>query len=357
MPNWYNNTLGFISQPEWLDVGFNVRRTNDPVDQLFGDQRTDNLMATWQTIANEYQIPLMAEFHAFDVQANKTFREPVTTHNIEKGLIKVKLNQSERMRALMRTGVREDALYDYVVNDGVRLADQVATRSKVAKNALLATGVVTIKDNGLDLTVNYGVKDTQTGFTIDFAATADVGAQIEAVIDAARAAGVTINGIYTSNKNLSKMRKHVSIQKAINGTGKTGAIVRKADLLNYLSEEYGINTVLTNDEMYRIDSKELDTNGNPKTSQARYYPEDKITFFATNPGGSLGTGLWGDPPETDAVGFMRVAPSGAAPFVYVSQWAENDPAVLWTKASALFMPVLYNPDSLWIATATDTSAT
>ena len=34
----------------------------------------------------------------------------------------------------------------------------------------------------------------------------------------------------------------------------------------------------------------------------------------------------------------------------ITQWAEKDPAVLWTKASALFMPVLFNPGSLWIAT-------
>jgi hypothetical protein len=31
--------------------------------------------------------------------------------------------------------------------------------------------------------------------------------------------------------------------------------------------------------------------------------------------------------------------------------------VLWTKASALFMPVLYNPNSLFVATATETTGT
>ena len=35
------------------------------------------------------------------------------------------------------------------------------------------------------------------------------------------------------------------------------------------------------------------------------------------------------------------------------QWMETDPAVLWTKASGLFMPVLYNPNSLFIATVSD----
>ena len=35
----------------------------------------------------------------------------------------------------------------------------------------------------------------------------------------------------------------------------------------------------------------------------------------------------------------------------MSQYAEHDPAVTWTKASGLFMPVLFSPDSLYVATA------
>ena len=50
----------------------------------------------------------MAQFHGFDVEAQKTFRIPVDTHNIENGLIKVKLNQSERLRELIRAGVQGD---------------------------------------------------------------------------------------------------------------------------------------------------------------------------------------------------------------------------------------------------------
>lgn len=52
--------------------------------------------------------------------------------------------------------------------------------------------------------------------------------------------------------------------------------------------------------------------------------------------------------------FMSVTGSEVSPYVYVSQWAEKDPAVLWTKASALFMPVLYNPNSLFVATVSNT---
>jgi hypothetical protein len=66
----------------------------------------------------------------------------------------------------------------------------------------------------------------------------------------------------------------------------------------------------------------------------------------------MGVGLWGNPPEADAPAFHHVSGSGVSPYVYLMQWMETDPTVLWTKASALFMPVLYDPQSLFIATVT-----
>lgn len=350
--NWEKDIFGLVPQKEWLEVGFNVTRQNDPVDTLFGDVKTDNLVAYWQTIASEYQIPMMAQFHSFDTITQKTFRVPVDTHNIEKGLIKVKINQSERMRALTRSGIREDAMYDYVINDGVRLAEQVFTRSKVAKNELMATGKITIKENNLDLTVDYGVSAAQTAFTLDLSETADIPSQIQTIIDAALSAGKIITGIMTSKKNLTKMRKNEIVQTLINGSVAAGALVRQSALEAFLNDEYGITTIVTNDLTYGANAT-FGEDGRPVIQTERYFPEDVVTFFATNNAGRVGTGLWGDPPEVDVARFIDVSQSSQSPYVFVSQWIENDPTVLWTRASGLFMPVLYDPSSLWIAKVTE----
>ena len=347
--DWENGIFGKIPQTEWLDVGFNVTRQNDPIDGLFGDTKTDNLVAEWESIANEYQIPVMAQFHAFDTESQKTFRIPIDTHNVEKGLIKVKINQSERMRALTRAGVQNDAMFDYVINDGIRLADQVFTRSKVAKNELMATGKVTIKENDLNLTVDYGVPKANTAYTLDFSSDAaeDISSQIQTIIDDATSKGVTINGMMTSKASISKLRNNEALQVIIGGASAKGQLIRRAALDAYLEEEFGIDTIITNDLTYGK-SATIGADGRPVIATARYFPKDKVTFFASNPGGKLGTGLWGNPPEVDDFE-IRVGSSGVSPYVYVSQWFEQDPHVLWTKASALFMPVLYNPDSLFIA--------
>ena len=351
--SWENNILGFVPKQEWLSIPFNPSRQNDPIDTLFGDDKTQNLVAEYETIAAEYQIPSVAQFHAFDTESQTAVRVPVDNHNIEKGLIKVKINQSERMRTLLRAGVQNDAMFDYVIRDGVNLAERVITRTKVAKNELMATGQVTIHENNLNLTIDYGVGADQKSFTLDVSANADVPAQLLEITDAALDKGVTLTGMLTSKKVLAKLRSNASIQKAINGNDGLGATVRESALRTYLEEEFGITTVITNDLRFN-GAEELGADGRPVVEMNRYYPEDKISFFATNPGGKMGTGLWGDPPEVDAEQFFSVnTQSDVSPYVYVSQWMETDPAVLWTKASALFIPVLYNPSSLFIATVTE----
>ena len=357
MPRFEENIFGMIAKQDWLQVGFDVTRPNEPADQLFGDIKTDNLIAYWESIASNYNLPVMAQFHAFDTEAQKTLRIPIDVHNIEKGLIKVKIDQSERLRALIGRGVVNDnALYERVLNDGYNCAEEVFTRTKVAKNELLATGKVTIKENNLDLTVDYGVPANNLNKTFDFGAgaSAPIDEQLLALTEAAKADGLPITGLYAGSDVISKLRKNTAIQKAINGVNMVGQLVRNADLEAYLSEEFGIKRILINDLHYSLPLT-MGQNNRPVTTSKREYPADKVTFFHGD--AKIGDGLWGDPPEVSAAKFMDVAASEVSPFVFVSQYAENDPAVTWTKASALFMPVLYNPNGLWVASITSTPGT
>ena len=353
---WENGIFGKIPESEWLSIPFDVRRQTDPSDLLFSDEKTNNLTASWQTINAQYQVPEMAQFHAFDTEAGTTYRLPVDNHSIEKGLIKVKMNQSERLQALIHSGVRSDDLFRYVIDDGMRLSEQVATRTKVARNEVLATGKFTIKENNLNLTIDYGVPSDQTDYEIDFAKGADIPEQLQIIIDDATDKGITITGIYTSKRNLSRMRSHESIQKVINGVNSVGAMVTNTHLTAYLEDEFGITQIITNDAVYNADNNLIDSDGLPIITTKRYYPSDKITFFSTVSNGRIGTGLWGDPPEA-VNSLIKTTSSISSPYIYITQWTEKDPAVLWTKASALFVPVLYYPSSLFIATTKNSDST
>lgn len=354
--NFENGIFGMIPADAWLQVGFDVTRPDDPIDQLFGDIKTDNIVAYWESMAAEYGIPVMAQFHAFDTEAQKTLRAPIDIHNIETGLIKVKIDQSERLRALIGRGVsRQSALIERVLNDGYNLAEQVFTRSKVAKNEVMATGKMTIHENNLDITVDYGVPAGNLSKQIDVGAGAStpLDEQLLNLMQESRTAGAPINGIYCGQAALNKLRKNGVLQRAINGSNMVGQLIRMADLRAYLSEELGINRILINDATYSLPLTE-GAGGRPVVSAQRYFPAGKIAFFHAN--GKIGDGLWGDPPEVSAARFMDVSGSEVSPYVYVSQYAENDPAVTWTKASALFMPALYNPNGLYVASVTETAA-
>ena len=349
MPVWKDQVLGFVPEADWLSIPFSPVRQNDPIDRLFSDQRTDNLAAAWYSISAEYQVPMMAQFHGFDTESQTTFRAPVDAHNIEKGLIKVKLNQSERLRELLGSGVQENALYDYVLKDGMRLAEQVITRSKVAKNELMATGKVTIQENNLNLTVEYGVPEEQTNLELDLSPEADIPGQLQELVEKASDAGVALTGLLTSRQNLTKMRRNAALQKAVNGNVGAGALIRRAALEAYMEDELGIGRIITNDLVFGA-SAEIGEDGRPVISKKRYYPAGKLSFFAANSMGLMGDGLWGNPPEATVGALSTGANSSEHPYVYIDQWTEHDPKVLWTKASGLFMPVLFDPSSLWIAT-------
>ncbi len=354
---FFQNVLGMVTEPDLLTTGFNVTRPNDPIDGLFDDELTDNLVARWNYIANEFQIPQMAQFHAFDTVAQKSVRAPIDQRNIEKGLIKVKRNTSELLYELQGRGVNtERALYDYVMEDINTLADEVITRTKVAKNELLATGKVTISENDVDLEIDYGVPAENLALEIDFGAGAakSVPDQLQDIVDMAADKGVTINGMVCARSVLSKMRQNPAVQKAINGLYMEGVLVTQAALLSFLESEYGITRVVINDQSYST-PWEVGADGRPVTHSTRYFPKNKVSFFGTGNGMRLGSGLWGIPPEEQIARFgVETGSSALNPYVYVTQWAEKDPAVVWTKASGLFMPVLFNPYSLYVASVQET---
>ena len=357
MAEFINHTLGMLQPKDLIDTGFLIERPNDPVEQLFDDMQTDNLIASYYTLASQYTIPQMAQFHAFDVEAQKSIPAPIDEHNVKKGLIKVKRNTSELLDELLERGVSgENALYKFVSDFAADLNDQVVTRAKVARTELIATGKVTLKENGIDETIEYGVPDDHLNLTLDVGdgAQEPLATQIQEIVDNASDMGVTLTGIVTSRSTLTKIRNNASVQKAINGVYMEGATVSNAALLAWFSAEFGITQVITDDLSYSLPYT-MGADGRPVVQSKRYYPKNVISFFGTGNGQKFGSGLWGVPPEVRLSNFYADGTRPAQnPYVYLHQWAEDDPAVLWTKASALFIPVLYNPNSLYVATVIET---
>lgn len=342
------SVLTMITDKDRLDFSQNYSiQRNYKGDTLFPDIKTENLEAEYERLSEGMELPTAAMVHAFDTEAAIGVRPAFEKVSIEKLLIKEKINQSERLSHLLNKGVRESRLVDYVYDDMNRLANSVKTRTEIAKMEVMATGKMTIKENNLDMTIDYGVNKNKS-FTDWDDPTHDILSDIAEAVAEAKEAGYTVNAALTSDKIVGFMLKNDGIIKSIHGVNGAGMLVTKAQLSTLMNELFGIK-VSTDEDMYAVPTAD-----NKGRTPKRFFPEDKFTLYVEGVGGRVGTGLWGVTPEEERQGAFTSV--NQKQFITISQWATPDPVAEWTKASGVFIPVLPNPFSMVICTLTDLSA-
>lgn len=334
--------LTMISDKDRLDFSqnYSVKR-NYVGDILFPDIKTDNLEAEYERLAEGMELPTAAMVHAFDTEAAIGVRPSMEKVSVEKLLIKEKINQSERLAHLINRGVSESRLVDYVFDDMNRLADSVKTRTEIAKMEVMGTGRMTIKENGLDMTIDYGVNKRKALEDWENPSH-DILGDIAEMVQMAKNAGYTVNAAITSNKIVNIMLKNDAIVKYVHGVNGAGMYTTKAQLNTLLSEMFGI-TVSTDEDMYSVPTAD-----NKGRTPKRFFKEDAFTLYIAGTNGKVGTGLWGVTPEEERQGAFTDV--NFKQFITISQWATPDPVAEWTKASGVFIPVLPNPFSMVIGT-------
>ena len=339
--------LNLISDAERLEFSQNlsVARPAYIGDRIFPDQKTENIKAEYLRLAEGATIPVMATVHAFDTEAEIGTRPVFDKTEVEKLLIKRKINQTERVRLMTENGVySDDAIVRYVFDDMRLMAEAVKVRTEVAKMEVIATGKMTVKENNLNLTVDYGVPSTNTGYKIDFGPDADIIGQIQAIADAAAESGNALTEIVTSNKILRKLAANKGIQTMIYGTIGAGSYVPADRIRSLFTELFGFGTITTNDLRYKAQT------ASGKEATKRFFPDDKMAFLSNGSASSFGSGLWGVTPEEAEYG--QYNDKSADQYITITQWATQDPVAVWTKASGLFIPVVPNPNGLFIAADT-----
>lgn len=335
--------LSAITGKDLLDFSQNLSITRSyDGDTEFPDVKTQHLEAEYYRLADSLQLPTAAFVHALDTEAHIGNRPTLEKVTVEKLMIKEKINQAERIQLLMDRGVTgTQDLIAYVFDDARRLAESVKTRTEVAKMEVLGTGRMTIKENGLNMVLDYKVPD-ESYFTLDWDdPDHDILADIQTIVDHAREIGKNPVRAKTSSAIVMKMRKNTAIQKAIGGIYMQGVMPMLTQINALMMENYGF-TITTNDARYAYEKAD-----GTKASE-RYFPADKFVLYTTGQRGSVGTGLWGVTPEELAAGPWTE--KSEKQFITIAQWGTPDPVAVWTKASGLFIPVLPDNQGLFIAT-------
>ena len=223
-----------------------------------------------------------------------------------------------------------EALKNFVFDDAANLFEGVVARANVMKGQFLSTGAVTVKENHVDMGIDYGVPTTAKVTLTNWATPeADIMGDIQKMVAVAENNGYVVNKALTSLKMINYMRNNTAMQTAVLGAANK-RLLTKQELANLLMQEYGI-TIDRCDEKFRFRKAD----GSLKTG--RYFKEDVFTLYEADANGSFGTGLWGVTPEE--LEYRQFIQEENRSFVTLSMWATHDPVAVWTKASGMFVPV------------------
>lgn len=326
------NVLETITEEERLNFSqsFDVKRPGI-LGTIFPDTKTQYLKAEYYRLMAGQRLPEVAFVHALDTEAEIGSRPGFEKVLTEKLFIKRKINQSERLQQAIENGVPDDNnLKKFVFDDAANLFEGVVARANVMKGQFLSTGIVKIKENHVDMSIDYGVtSDAKVTLTDWSKPDADIMGDISKMVVIAENNGYVINKALTSLKMINYMRNNTAMQTAVLGAANK-RLLTKQELTNLLMQEYGF-TIDRCDEKYRYRKAD----GTLKTG--RYFKEDVFTLYEANANGSFGSGLWGVTPEE--LEYRQFIQEENRSFVTLSMWATPDPVAVWTKASGMFVPV------------------
>lgn len=326
------NVLETITEEERLNFSqsFDVKRPGI-LGTIFPDTKTQYLKAEYYRLMAGQRLPEVAFVHALDTEAEIGSRPGFEKVLTEKLFIKRKINQSERLQQAIENGVPDDNnLKKFVFDDAANLFEGVVARANVMKGQFLSTGIVKIKENHVDMSIDYGVtSDAKVTLTDWSKPDADIMGDISKMVAIAEDNGYVVNKALTSLKMINYMRNNTAMQTAVLGAANK-RLLTKQELTNLLMQEYGF-TIDRCDEKYRYRKAD----GTLKTG--RYFKEDVFTLYESNANGSFGSGLWGVTPEE--LEYRQFIQEENRSFVTLSMWATPDPVAVWTKASGMFVPV------------------
>ena len=284
---------------------------------------------------------------AFDT--NVTIRDRVSAeiHDEQMPFFKeamlVKENDRQQLNLVKDTG--NEALVNTIVagifNDNLTLVNGARARLEAMRMQVLATGKIAFTSDGVNKDIDYGVKaDHKKQVSKSWAEpSATPLADLEDAIETARELGLNPERAIMNTKTFGLIRKAASTVKAIKPLAGDGSSVTKAELQNYVADNYGVEIVLENGT-YR----------NEKGEVSKFFPDGHLTLI---PNGPLGNTVFGTTPEESDLfadntvnADVEIVDSGIA----VTTTKTTDPVNVQTKVSMVALPSFERLDDVYMLT-------
>lgn len=309
-------------------------------ETLFPERKQPSLKL--DQLSGGSRIPIAASIHDFDTEAEIGSRI-ANKQELELSLIKRKMQLKETDIIALenpRTPAEQAYLVGQVYNDIDSLVQGVRARVEAMRMEVLAAGKVTVKENGLNFTLDYHVpdehKEALTGTNVWTNENSDPLADIERWIDAL---DTKPTRALTSRKIYRALATHPKIIAAIFGKD-SGRVVSQADLDAFM-ETHSYPVIRTYDEKYKVQ----EANGTYTTK--KYFPENKFAMFNDD---LLGETLYGPTAEETRLTRDPAVDTTLVSNVLASVYDETrDPVGTWTKAVATALPSFAAADEVFQA--------
>lgn len=254
---------------------------------------------------------------------------------------KISLGEEERLRLRQMQGGAVGALADAIYDDAANMTRAVHARVELARGEALHSGVVTLEENGLSIEIDFGVPaEHQVSAGTTWATTTgndiieEMLSWLEIYVDST--SGLQPLAMLTSTRVRNLIVRNDAVRNLAATVSGAPAIVSQAVLDQVLSA-YGLPPVRINDTQVRVDG----------TAQ-RLIPDDKLIFVppSSEPLGDTFWGVTAESLELVGAGFLT---SEEAPGITAVVEKTFDPVRTWTKASAIALPTIANPELLFQA--------
>ncbi|MEV2222750.1 major capsid protein [Nocardia vinacea] len=330
------------------DATWFAREVPTPSEHMLAQFIPDRLVSE-QTIrlGKSTRVNRTAAFRTFDGSIPQLERDFVETREIDLLPMSIQGSKGELERLQLERARQKGgdmaALTNAIYNDieiGVR---SIRNRVEVARGELLTTGKMTLAENGVFLTADFGVPvnhfvspATVWSDTVNAKIVTDITTWVETYT---ATNGFGPGGMIISKKTAGLLQRNAEFKAYSTAVAGTPQIVSRS-IVNAVLEDFNLPPILA---VY-------DTIINHKGSDQRVIPDDKVIFVPPNPA-DLGYVAWGiTATALELVAAAQTDLSFAdAPGLTGVVVKDGPPYRETTVVDSLLLPVLQKPEALMVA--------
>lgn len=309
------------------------------LNQLLPDRNIDDLEYRFNRADLVDQD--MAPYRAWDTEAPIGKRQGVARVRGELPPLskKIRLGEEERLRMRALDTGDNTPIINQIYDDAANMTRAIQARVEKARGEVLSLGTVTINENGMIASVDYGIpaqhKVAPGTLWSNPASTpvSDMRGWLETYV---ATNGVAPGRILTSTAVISNLLRNTEIRTLAGSLSGTPALVTP-ETVSAVFSAFGLPAMQTYDTQVRVDGV-----------ATRVIAADRLIMLP--PGGEpLGNTFFGTTAEALELRSTGQIVASQAPGIVAVVDKTFDPVATWTKASAIALPVLANPSLILTA--------